>query len=478
MVIKSEKLLETLFDLEKSRLKEKSLRVETEALLKGLQGMSRARRKSELFTSLVETLRNVIEFEDAFILEVVEHKKMTILAATCTAVENTVWEPQSFFKRVLAGSPIASFDVGLVPEWQAQPGSVRANIASALHMGLHSAGWEAIFIITHSNIKHFGTGHVKKANRFVPLAAQALLTLELQKEIVQRDRFFELSLDLMAIIDATGRVRQHNNIWEIILGYETKEISGKQFLDFVHQDDVDSIDTILHFLNVKDGKELIEVRLQHKRGSYLWFSCSLASHNNEQLCYIVARDITDGIVFSQRLLHNAEHDSLTGLKNRESFLTHLKQEFIEASHDKEYIFAVLFLDLNKLKTINDTLGHDIGDELLKTFAKVLQQVVHGRDVVARLGGDEFTILLSEIKTARDAISVAERIVVKCMQTFYLKGHSTLISTSIGIAISTSKYSDADEMLRFADQAMYQAKLDQNLKYVVSRQYVSEERGHR
>lgn len=116
MVIESEQLLESLLDLEKSRLKERSVRVETEALLKGLQGMARARHKSELFTSLVEAVRNIIEFEDAFILEVVEKNKMTILAATCTAVVNTVWEPQSFFKRVLAGRPIASFDVGQVPE--------------------------------------------------------------------------------------------------------------------------------------------------------------------------------------------------------------------------------------------------------------------------------------------------------------------------------------------------------------------------
>lgn len=338
-----------------------------------------------------------------------------------------------------------------------------------MHIGLHSGGWDAIFIITHSNIKHFGTTHVKKANRFAPLAAQALLTLELQQKVVQRDRFFELSLDLMAIIDASGKLRQHNDIWQTILGYETKEIYGKCFLDFVHQDDVDSIETILHFLSVKDGKELIEVRLQNKRGSYLWFSCSLASHHNEQLCYIVARDITDSTIFRQRLSYNAEHDSLTGLKNRESFLSHLKQEFTEASHNDDYIFAIFFLDLNKFKTINDTLGHDIGDELLKTFAKVLQHVVHGRDVVARLGGDEFTILLSELKSPQDAISVAERIVVKCMEPFDLKGHPIMISTSIGIAISTTHYSGADEMLRIADQAMYRAKSDKSVKYIVGEQ---------
>lgn len=466
MVIESEQLLESLLDLEKSRQRERRVRIETEALLKGLHGMARARQKDELFRSLVEALRNVIEFEDAFILELAGNNKMTILAATCTAVEKTVWEPRSVFKRVLAGRPVASFDVVQVPEWQAQPDRVKANIASALHIGLHGGGWDAILIITHSRLKHFGTGDVKKANRFAPLASQALLTLELQQRIVQRDRFFQLSLDLMAIIDATGRLRQHNDVWKSLLGYESKDIYGKLFLDFVHQEDVESIKTILHFLNVKEGKELIEVRLQSKIGSYLWFSCSLASHHNEQLGYIVARDITDSIIYRQRLVHDAGHDSLTKLKNRGSFLAHLNQEFIKASRKEDYIFAILFLDLNKFKTINDTLGHDIGDELLKTFAKVLLQVVHGRDVVARLGGDEFTVLLADLKSPKDAISVAERIFAKCLQPIDLKGHPVMISTSIGIAISSSQYSDANEMLSIADQAMYQAKSDQNVEYVV------------
>ncbi len=466
MVIESEQLLESLLDLEKSRQREQNIRIETEALLKGLHGMARSQRKDQLFKSLVESLHNVIVFEDAFILEMVEKNKMTILAWTCLAVENSVWEPGSLFNRVLAGRPIASFDVDQVLEWQAQPDELKVNIASALHIGLHSGGWDAILIITHSSIKHFGPGHVKKAKRFAPLASQALLTLELQQKVVQRDRFFRLSLDLMAIIDTTGSLRQYNDVWQSLLGYGPKDIYGKRFLDFVHQEDVESIETILHYLNLKEGKELIEVRFQHKEGSYLWFSCSLASHQNEQLCYIVARDITDSMLYRQRLAYNAEHDSLTGLKNRGAFLSHIKQEFIKAYQEEDYNFAIFFLDLNKFKIINDTLGHDIGDELLKAFAKMLQQVVHGRDVVARLGGDEFTILLTELKSPRNAISVADRIQKKFLKPVELKGHPIMISTSIGIAISTSQYLNADEMLSAADHAMYQAKSDQSVNYVI------------
>ncbi|WP_319549997.1 GGDEF domain-containing protein [Desulfogranum marinum] len=466
MVIKSEELLESLLDLEKSRKREQDLRMETEALLQGLHGMARSRKKDELFKTLTDALHNVVDFEDAFILEMAEDNNMTVLASTCLAVENSIWEPKSVFNRVLAGRPIASFDIHQVPEWQAQPDNVKANIASALHIGLHSGGLDAIFIITHSSIKHFGTGHVKKANRFAPLASQALLTLELQQKVVQRDRFFKLSLDLMAIIDTTGILRQYNDVWQSLLGYGVKDVYGKRFLDFIHPEDAESIEAILHYLKKKERKELIEVRFQTKEGSYLWFSCSLASHQNEQLCYIVARDITDSILYRQRLAYTAEHDSLTGLINRGSFLSRINQEFSEAAEKEDYIFAIFFLDLNKFKTINDTLGHDVGDELLKTFAKKLQQVVHGRDVVARLGGDEFTILLTELQSPQNATSVADRIQTKFLHPVELKGHSIKISTSIGIALSSTQYSDAEEMLSAADHAMYQAKSDQSVEYVI------------
>lgn len=328
-------------------------------------------------------------------------------------------------------------------------------------------GWHAILIITHSSKKYFGPLHVKKANRFAPLASQTLLTLELQQKAVQRDMFFLLSLDLMAIVDAEGILKQHNNVWRKLLGYKPNEVRGQTLFQFIHPEDIESIETILHFLNKKEGKELVEVRLRSERGNYLWFSCSLASHHDEQLCYFVARDINDSILFRQRLAYNSRHDSLTGLKNRGEFRAQLRQEFATSSMQKDYVIAVLFLDLNNFKTINDTLGHDIGDELLVAFAEVLKTIVHGRDTVARLGGDEFTILLVDVQSQQKVINIAEQIHEKCMIPFELNGHTVSVSTSIGIAISTFSYPDESHMLRAADQSMYQAKSDLSVKYVIN-----------
>lgn len=467
MVIESEQLFEAFLDLEKSRKSERDVRIETQALLNGLHSMTGAQEKEELFDSLVETLQNVIEFEDAFIIEQSDEAEMTILATTSTVFSDTAWEPQSLFKRVLNGRPIASFNITHIAEWAAQPDKVKNQVASALHIGLHGGGWHAILIVTHSAVKHFGQDHVKKATRFAPLASQALLTLELQQKVTQRDRFFQLSMDLMAIIDTRGTLKQYNDVWDNLLGFELNELKGKSLLDFVHTADRESIETILHFLNTKGGKELVELQFCKKNGEFLWFSVSLAAFHSEQLCYIVARDITDSIRYRQRLVHHAGHDSLTGLKNRGAFLSCLKKEFRTASSEKNYTFAIFFLDLDKFKPINDTLGHDIGDELLKTFAKILQQVIHGRDVVARIGGDEFTILLTELNSAENVINVAERIHLKCATPHDIKGHSLKISSSMGIAVSSSHYADEEAMVKAADLAMYQAKSTQDKYFVIS-----------
>ncbi len=466
MVLKSEKLLESLLDIEKARIREREIRIETEALLEGLQGLAKARQKGAFFKSLCSALGNVILFEDAFILEFVGKNTMAPLVSTNPLLEGSLWEPSSLFHRAIKGRPIAAFDISPIPEWKALPEELRPNIGSALHIGLHGGVWDAILIMTHSRKRHFGPGDMKKAVRFAPLASQAMLTLELHQKFVERDRFFQLSMDLMAIIDADGIIQQCNNVWTDLLGYERKEIRGKRLLDFAHPEDLEAVESVLHFIGMKEGKELLEVRFRKKNGACLWFSCSFAAYHNQRLSYIVARDITDSIKYRERLSHDARHDALTGLKNRKEFLYYLKTAFTTASRDKDYNFAVFFMDLNRFKDVNDTFGHDVGDELLTTFARILETVVRGRDLIARIGGDEFTLLLADPKSRSDVTGIAERIREKCLKPHDIKGHSIKISTSIGIALSASRYKDEEQMLNAADRAMYRAKLSPDNQYVV------------
>jgi diguanylate cyclase (GGDEF)-like protein len=159
----------------------------------------------------------------------------------------------------------------------------------------------------------------------------------------------------------------------------------------------------------------------------------------------------------ERFRHAAFHDFLTGLPNRDYFIQDLKVLLEKNKLDEDYKFAVLFLDLNRFKTINDSLGHSIGDKLLVNVAKRIRQAVREQDLVSRFGGDEFAIVLKEIGEIEEAIEFANKICQKISTPYTLSGRQVFANTSIGIAMSESHYENSEDILRDADIAMYQAK---------------------
>jgi diguanylate cyclase (GGDEF)-like protein len=162
--------------------------------------------------------------------------------------------------------------------------------------------------------------------------------------------------------------------------------------------------------------------------------------------------------------HAAFHDSLTGLPNRAMFTELLKAEIESSKRRNEHMFAVLFLDLDRFKNINDSLGHTHGDLLLVAFAERLERTLRPVDTLARFGGDEFAILLSGMTDATDAVRVAQRIQDELSQPFVLDKNSAFATASIGIALSSSGYDRADDILRDADIAMYRAKENGKARY--------------
>jgi diguanylate cyclase (GGDEF)-like protein len=158
-----------------------------------------------------------------------------------------------------------------------------------------------------------------------------------------------------------------------------------------------------------------------------------------------------------QLLHDALHDSLTGLPNRSLLLDRLGRAMERLKRRKEYLFAVLFLDIDRFKVINDSLGHVVGDILLTAMARRLESCLRTADTVARLGGDEFVIFLEDINSINDATYVAARIHEELKLPFSIEGSSIIVSASIGIVLSTAGYKNPDEILRDADIALYRAK---------------------
>ncbi len=162
--------------------------------------------------------------------------------------------------------------------------------------------------------------------------------------------------------------------------------------------------------------------------------------------------------------HAAFHDALTGLPNRALLADHLKLAIERAKRREDHLFAVLFLDLDRFKNINDSLGHTIGDQLLIAIARRVEGCLRPMDTVARLGGDEFAILLDGLEDFSHAIHVAERVQDELMQPFNLKGHEVYTTASIGIALSTTGYDHPENILRDADIAMYRAKDNGKARY--------------
>ncbi len=177
-------------------------------------------------------------------------------------------------------------------------------------------------------------------------------------------------------------------------------------------------------------------------------------------------DVTERRRVEEQLVHDAFHDALTGLPNRALFMDRLGSAMARSVRKPNYLFAVLFLDVDRFKTVNDSLGHRAGDQLLIQIGRALAGVLRPGDTVARLGGDEFTILLDDLASSQDALRVTERVRDSLNSPFTIGGHEVFATASIGIALSSSRHEQPEELVRNADTAMYHAKADGRGTYKV------------
>ncbi|WP_346290234.1 EAL domain-containing protein [Sphaerothrix gracilis] len=195
----------------------------------------------------------------------------------------------------------------------------------------------------------------------------------------------------------------------------------------------------------------------------LYCEVRIVWNSNQELLAII-RNITKRKTFEQRLRHEALHDHLTGLLNRQSFLERVDHVIKLSKRRKSYLFAVLFIDLDRFKMVNDSLGHLVGDQLLVAIAQKLTTCLRAGDTVARLGGDEFTVLLEDLSSIQEANEIAERIIQALSAPTVIDQHEIFVSASVGIAFSEPSYDQADQLLRDADTAMYQAKARGRSRY--------------
>ena len=252
--------------------------------------------------------------------------------------------------------------------------------------------------------------------------------------------------------------------WKSMLGFDEEEIGDSldEWLDRVHPEDRRPLKITLTSLVQGPNERLsAEYRIQHRNGNYLWVRCSSLAERSENVPIRIVgsqTDITSFKVTEEQLQHDAFHDPLTGLANRAHFQERLARALERTKRNKAFHFALLFLDLDKLKMVNDTFGHDAGDRLLAETGRRLQSCVGPADLVARVGGDEYTILCERVHKDRDATRIAERICSRFKEPFQVSDQEVDLSASIGIALSAYGYDRPKDMMSDADAAMYRAKL--------------------
>ncbi|HEX8284944.1 MAG TPA: EAL domain-containing protein [Pyrinomonadaceae bacterium] len=275
----------------------------------------------------------------------------------------------------------------------------------------------------------------------------------------------------MAVVSLQGRWLQVNRSLCDIVGYGESELLESDVQRVTHRDDLVALDEqMLRFSAGSVPSHQTEVRYCHKAGKEVWahLGMSLVRDGEAKPLHIIfqIQDITDRKRAEEQLLHDAFHDALTGLPNRALFMDHVKMAIQRSRRSGDRLFAALFLDLDRFKIINDSLGHMVGDQLLVGIAHRLEACLRPGDTVARLGGDEFTILLEDLTGTEDALEVARRVQEAVTQPFNIGGHEVFTTASIGIALSNTGYERAEDLLRDADTAMYRAKMEGKKRHVV------------
>ncbi|MBI4699421.1 MAG: EAL domain-containing protein [Nitrospirae bacterium] len=252
--------------------------------------------------------------------------------------------------------------------------------------------------------------------------------------------------------------------WKAMLGFEEKHIMNNpdEWFSRVHPGDRSPLENALSaHMNGMTAQFESEHRMLNKDGVYIWvLSRGVAVRDSAGKAYRIAgsqTDITGRKVSEEQLQYKALHDLLTDLPNRLLFLDRMQLFLDRSRRYRNYTFGVLFLDVDRFKNINDSLGHIVGDKLLISIARRLKVCVRPGDTVARLGGDEFAILCDDVSSTNDVKGLAERIHEEMSVPFTVMGHEVFASTSIGIAISNSDYTQPEQLLRDADTAMYHAK---------------------
>ncbi|NJL32237.1 MAG: sensor domain-containing diguanylate cyclase [Phycisphaerales bacterium] len=325
--------------------------------------------------------------------------------------------------------------------------------------------------------------------RALHLAEQMTLDLRQRENEVRKLAMVAARTDhAVFICDENREIEWINEGFFRLTGMALEDVRGKRVSQAILDPQMDPALLESCRNRITSGKSVnLEVQVRTRDQGRVWVTFDSQGVFDEQgkLTHVIGmmRDVTERKTTEERLLHMSHHDALTGLPNRVMLQNRLQHALQRHQRLPEHRFALIFLDLDRFKLINDSMGHACGDELLKIMARRLTTVLRPTDTiarnnnpqrtVARLGGDEFVVLLEDINTTTDAIRVADRLQHELSSPIVLDGQEVVTTVSMGIALSDLGYSHPEEVLRDADNAMYRAKSQGKARYQVFDQQMHE-----
>lgn len=372
------------------------------------------------------------------------------------------WNPQAeaifgLRARDVIGRPLPREAIGpkLADVFEQRPELLRRRIETA---GRHKSGAEFAVEIT---IEPVGTGSEQTFTAFIrDISERKRAQLELEKREQRFRALVEKSWSGVVLLDSDLAFNYVGASTFRLIGYSEQELKGTTFLSYVHPRERPAAREI--FAELVAGKRQEshgELRFMHKSGTWVWlegFAQNLLHDPSVGAIIVNYRDISQRKATEKQLEYQAYYDALTGLPNRLLFRDRVVIALAQARRNKRGI-AVMYLDLDHFKLVNDGLGHSIGDALLSEVAARLQGCIRSSDTISRLGGDEFTILLNEVADSDSAAGVARKILQCFARPFRVQAHELFVTASIGISLFPNDGEDVETLLKCADSAMYRAK---------------------
>jgi diguanylate cyclase (GGDEF)-like protein/PAS domain S-box-containing protein len=309
----------------------------------------------------------------------------------------------------------------------------------------------------------FAADEVDFLKAVADLAGAVILNAKAEEERAKSDERFralvENAAEGIALVDARGQLLYTGPSTQRVLGY-AEELTGTSLLALVHPEDLELAKRNLRTLVAAEGTELAcELRLRHASGEWRWIEGTyknLLFNRAVRAIVINYRDVTERKLAEETLQHLAYRDTLTDLPNRFLFHDRLEQALVQARRRNSGV-AVMYVDLDRFKVVNDTLGHSVGDRLLQVVARRLRDVLRGDDTIARLGGDEFAVIVPEVMRGEEAGNVGRKLIGALREPITVDGHELHVTASAGISLFPSDGTDVETLLKHADAALYRSK---------------------